>query len=104
MRPIALDKWVFVGEREIKNAFHDLVWAKDLKAKGPPDIYCNWCHKKWHRWAKKMGFKPRWLSKPCPAKELACGHPAENHGPIGELAPGRRFNFNIFGDCDDENS
>jgi hypothetical protein len=32
-----------------------------------------------------------------------CGHDEENHGPPGQLAPGRKFNFNIFGDCDEEN-
>ena len=34
--------------------------------------------------------------------DRSCGHPEENHGPVGELAPGRRFNFNIFGDCDED--
>lgn len=34
---------------------------------------------------------------------LACGHDKENHGPVGELAPGRKFNWNIFGECDEEN-
>ena len=30
-----------------------------------------------------------------------CGHEEDNHGPVGELAPGRKFNWNIFGDEED---
>ena len=54
--------------------------------------YCPICD---HAWTRTKCYG-------CGYEAKACGHPEENHGPVGELTPERKFNFNIFGDCDVE--